>query len=406
MTQESSLEESSIGQIVKRLNQIFGRAVKRKGKMARRCAVVVGMLGMAALGTAGLTGWPMAVGHGERETPAQDPIARVLPTAVVERQPELHVRAFPGTVRAARRVDLAFSVPGVLEVLNAQEGRNLRQGEVIAVLDQRDYQNALDAAKARFVKAERNLGRIRALWEKRVTPTAKYEDAKADHDIALADLRIQEKALEDTVLLAPFDGLIVRRRVETHEHVKARETIVAFQDLSSIEVVIQVPERVIAYGGPDGLGPLKVRFDADRSRWFDAAVKEYSAEADPITRTYDVIVALAPPKDLTIFAGMTATVQAHIDDRQSHPRATQGLTRIPVEALWRGPDSGSYVWVIAPEGGPPEKREVEALALSDGCVQIRAGLEPGEHVAIAGLHSLRETLWVRPMKMGLRGLDG
>ncbi len=401
MTQENSPQH-----MVKILNKFLGKPPKGKGGMARRHALVAGILGMTALCASGLSGWPAAVGRAEREAPVEDPMVRVLPTAVVERQPERHVRAFPGTVRAARRVDLAFSVPGVLDVLNAQEGRHLSQGDVIAVLDQRDYRNSLDAAEARFVKAERNLARIRALWEKRVTSEARYEDAKADHDVALAERRIHEKALEDTVLLAPFDGLIVRRRAETHEHIQAREAIVAFQDLSSIEVVIQIPERVIAHGGPDGLGDLQVRFDADRSRWFDAAVREYSAEADPITRTYDVVIALPPPRDLTIFPGMTAVVRVHIDDGRAASPATRDVMRIPVEALWRGSDSDSYVWVIAPEGGAPEKRRVDALALSGGCVQIRAGLEPGEHVAIAGLHFLRETLWVRPMGAGLRGLDG
>ncbi len=399
-------QETFFGIMIKDLNYKAHDEPGRKRSMVPAHAAMAGLLGIAGLGLVGVIGLPAAPSHAEREPPAAMPIARPVPTAVVERQPAAQVRAFPGTVRAARRVDLAFSVPGVLDALNAQEGRSLRQGDVVAALDQRDYQNALDAAKARFVKAEHDLVRARTLWDKRVGSKARYEDAQAARDIALAELRIREKALEDTVLLAPFDGLVVRRHIETHEHIQAKQTIVSFQDLSSIEVVIQVPERVIAHGGPKGLGVVQVRFDADESRWFDAAVQEYSAEADPVTRTYDVVVALAPPETLTVFPGMTATVQARIDDRTTLALPDQPLTRVPVEALWRGHDSESYVWVIDPEGSTPVKRRVEALALAGDCVQIRAGLEPGEHVATAGLHSLRENLWVRPMVAGARGLDG
>lgn len=398
--------ETFFGIMVKELKYNAPSDTERTGTMANGYAAIAGFLGMAGLGLVSVVGLPTPPSHAEREPPPPMPIARPVPTAVVERQPEAQVRAFPGTVRAARRVDLAFSVPGVLEALNAQEGRSLHQGDVVAALDQRDYQNALDAAKARFVKAEHDLVRARTLWDKRVGSKANYENAQAARDIALAELRIHEKALEDTVLLAPFNGLVVRRHIETHEHIEAKQTIVSFQDLASIEVVIQVPERVIAHGGPKGLGAVQVRFDADDSRWFDAAVEEYSAEADPLTRTYDVVVALAPPAGLTVFPGMTATVQARLNDRTPPVLSDQPLTRIPVEALWRGHDSESYVWVIDPKGSTPVKRRVEALALAGDSVQIRAGLEPGEHVATAGLHSLRENLWVRPMVAGARGLDG
>nr|WP_246422301.1 efflux RND transporter periplasmic adaptor subunit [Roseospira visakhapatnamensis] len=417
------MPQSFFGLFVKQINYEGHGTADRTGTAAPRLAAIVGALGIAGLGLVGVIGVPTTPGHAERTSPppgtspgtspetshglAPVPIARPVPTAIVEYQPAAHVRAFPGSVRAARRVDLAFSVPGVLEALNAQEGRSLGQGAVVAALDQRDYQNALDAAEARYVKAERDLVRARTLWDKRVGSKASYEDAQAARDIALAELRIREKALEDTVLLAPFDGLVARRHIETHEHIEAKQTIVSFQDLSSIEVVIQVPERVIAHGGPEEMGALRVRFDADDSRWFEAAVHEYSAQADPVTRTYDVVVALAPPSDLTVFPGMTATVQARIDGRTPPPRApAPALTRIPVEALWRGHDGLSYVWVIDPDGSTPAKRRVEAVALVGDGVQIRDGLTPGEHVATAGLHSLRESLWVRPMVPGARGLDG
>ena len=333
-------------------------------------------------------------------------VVRPIPTAVVQQASGDSIRTFPGKVRASRRVELAFSVPGPLDQLNAEEGGSIRQGEIVARLDQRDYQYALDRAKAESENARREFDRCGELLKQKVATEVEYENAETAHDVALAELHARRKALEDTILRAPFDGLVVKRHVENHEHVQAKQAIISFQDISRIEVVIQVPERLFAHGGADALKALRVRFDADGSRWFDAAVREHSADSDSVTRTYDVVVALAPPSDLNVFPGMTTEVKARIAESPDVSPLTEGATRIPVEALCRGEDGQSWVWVIDPAGGEAVRRAVEAAELCGDSVEIRSGLRSGEQVAIAALHVLREGLLVRPMASGKEGLDG
>ena len=340
------------------------------------------------------------------EKSAEATVIRPVPTAVVQASPGDCTRMFPGKVRANRRVELAFSVPGLLEQLNAGEGRSIRKGEILARLDQRDYRYALDAASARCANAARELARFNNLRRQKVVTDVECEDTETAHDIAVAELHIREKAFEDTVLHAPFGGIVVRRYVENHEHVQAGQAIVSFQDISLIEVVIQMPERLLAHGGTDALKALQVCFDADSERWFNAAIREYSAESDSVTQTYDVVVALTPPPDLKVFPGMTATVKARIANSPGTPQPDGYTTRIPVEALCSGVDGKSYVWVIDPAGGKPRRRQVEAADLYGDYVVIRSGLQIGEHVAVAGLHTLRESLLVRPMIAGREGLDG
>ena len=72
----------------------------------------------------------------------------------------VRVRQFPGGVRAKRRVQSAFSVPGLLEELHAQEGAEIRQGEILARLDPREYRHALDAAVARYLDSRQRFGRL------------------------------------------------------------------------------------------------------------------------------------------------------------------------------------------------------------------------------------------------------
>ncbi len=378
--------------------------------MNRKYCVLLVLL----LGSAGFIGVRVSAWHGsssgklesKRGSSPSRTIVRPIPTAVVYRLSATKTRTFPGTVRANRRVELAFSVPGLLKELNAQEGRSLRKGDVLAGLDPRDFQYVVEVAAAKHADALRTFERTRSLRDKGALPQAEYDKAAAAHNISKAELRIREKALEDSVLLAPFDGVVAKRYVEKHEHVKIRQPVVSFQDISLIEVVIQEPESLIAHGGAHSLRRIQVRFDADDDRWFDASVRESRAQSDSITGTYDVVVGLTPPAHLRVLPGMTATVRAETANPVEASELTVQTTVAPAEAVWSGSDGKSYVWIIKPDGGTPLKREVAVGALRESGVEILSGLEPGDQVAVAGVHTLRADMQVRPTRDGKEGLDG
>lgn len=340
----------------------------------------------------------------------ETPVVRPIPTAIAEIVQHGSARVFPGKVRANQRAELSFSVGGKLVELNAQEGILVKKGQVLARLDQRAFIHERDAARSKFVQAERNLDKFHNLYEQGVVTQTKFEDVQTAYDIAKADLHIKQKALGDTTLCAPFDGVVVSRHSENFGHVKKEEQVLSLQDISEVEVVIQVPERLLAQDGTDGLTKLQVHFDADQKehRWFDAAVHEYSVESSKTTRTYDVVVALASPKDLKVLPGMTASVRTLVDKKAglSPDRLASPTIRVPLEAVWRGVDGCAYVWVIAPEGGHPVRKKVKIGSLRGDFAEIVSGLTSGAHVAVAGVHSLKENVLVRPQAHGKEGLDG
>ena len=208
--------------------------------------------------------------------------------------------------------------------------------------------------------------------------------------------------MADTVLKAPFNGIIARRYVENHEHIPAQVPVVSVQDISSVEVIAQLPEILVAQHGMDKLQGFQVNFDADGSRWFNAAVLEFSSQADPTTRTFDVVVKLTPPENLQILPGMTAAVQVSIANG-SHDSI--GMTLVPVEAVWGDNDKQSYVWVINETTGRAIKTLVTVGAFKNKELEILSGLENGEKVAVAGLKYLNETMTVRPISDHEQGLD-
>lgn len=331
---------------------------------------------------------------------------RPVPTVVVEAVPEVVAREFPAKVRAVQRVELGFSVPGVLVELGALAGRSVCQGEVVARLDDRDYRNALAVAKANWRDAQQRFERTLALRQKEVVAEAEYDRAKAAYERAGAELRIREKALADTVLKSPFAGVIVSRYVENFEHINAQEPVVSIQDVSRVEVVLEVPERLVARGGGKCLERVRVRLDADKGRWFGAQVREFSAQADPVTRTFQFVLAFTPPADLQVLPGMTASVSAQVRDHGRPAGKSGGAVLVPASAVIGAPDGTSYVWLIEETPAPPRRVPVVLGEPLPGGLEVRSGLSAGQQVAVAGVHSLDESMLVRPMRDGGEGLDG
>lgn len=339
---------------------------------------------------------------------AEDTIeARPVPTTLVTTVGKEIVRLFPGTVKARNSVDLAFSVDGVLVELNGREGRMVHEGEVLARLDERDFRNAHNAAKASFRKADADFKRSESLFKREVISQAEYDTAKTTRDVAMSEYRISEKALEDTLIKAPYDGVIAQRYVDNRQHVKKQVAILGLQDISEIEVVIQVPERLMAQGGVEKFSDISARFDVGGQNWFQGDIKEYSVESDPITRTYAVAIKFKAPVALKVLPGMTATVRATLgNSRESFKAQKAAVGLIPVESVYSGSDGKSYIWLIPDSAGHPRKQEVQLGSMSGNKIEIIGGIEPGRRIAIAGIHSLSEDMFVRPMHEGQEGLDG
>lgn len=335
------------------------------------------------------------------------PLMRAVPTIKVKPFTQVQHISFPGHVQASSRVDLAFNVDGQIVEMSVPEGARFTKGDVLAKLDQRDFQHNYAAAAANANKLAKEFKRIQTLLAKQVVSQAEYDSAKSAHEVAQAELRIREKALEDTILRAPFDGVVAKRYAENFQHIKEKDNIFSFKDISSVEVAVQVPERIAARTTFSTVLQVEVSFDADRGRRYPAITKEFSLQSDPVTRTYQLVVSVTPPKTLNIFPGMTATVSAKLNTVDSDTSGTSGKDAfvVPIEAVFADGDN-SFCWVIPAKGGKPEKRQVQIGVLNNQGILLLGGINAGENVAIAGLSSLHESQLVRPLAANWEGLDG
>ncbi|RTZ76636.1 MAG: hypothetical protein DSZ01_07875 [Gammaproteobacteria bacterium] len=301
-------------------------------------------------------------------------------------------RSFPGTVRAVKRVDLAFNVPGRIIELPAKEGEHVSKGAFLARIDPKNYEMAVDAAKAKYEEALADYRRYKELVDKGFVSQAGYDRTVAKKEEAEAALERARKRLEDTYLRAPFEGVVAQRFVENFTEVKAKQPVLSLQDTKHLEVVVDVPEDVVIGEKPDREMKMVATFSAKPGLELPVTLREYATRADPETLTYRVIFALPEITGANILPGMTARVTFT-------PKAEGGKQRfsIPASALLEA-DGKQWVWVIDPDTHAVSRREVKADKSGDGKVSVHSGVEPGELIAVAGVHHLKQGMVVKPVQ--------
>lgn len=319
-------------------------------------------------------------------------------------------RSYPGRVRAAKRVDLAFQVGGPLIELLVDEGQEVKKGELLARIDPRNFATDLRNAEGQLARARASLSSARSEYDRiqrirQSDPGAASESmlvqrleavdtARADIAALTASVQAAQNRLDDTRLTAPFDGYISRRYVENFQKVQAQEPIFSLDFLNQLEIIIDIPETVMV--GLQGQEPLELyaEFAAAPGRQFHLSTKEYSTRADSTTQTYQIVLVMDPPDDINILPGMTATVRGSFSLKNS---ASATLV-IPAYAVFAGDTGDSQVWVVDMATMTVHLRAVQTgELLGEDSIKILDGLEPEEVVVLTGVTQLREDMKVRDL---------
>jgi len=335
----------------------------------------------------------LLVGCDKKEEPKPVEVIRPVKLMKVQAGTVIADYSLPGQVRAARRAELSFKVSGPLVALPVEEGQHVKKGELIAQIQKRDFLTALEEARARALEAEKQFKRYKELYAKKQVSRADYDRYRAARDVARARLEDAANALKDTTLRAPFDGVIARRYVENFQKVQAKEPIVSLQDISRIEILVNVPELQMAALKEEGPGKVYAVFESIPGKKFPLTMKEFSTQADPATQTYQVVFVMSQPEEASILPGMTAMVTAETTRGVSGKK----VIRIPAIAVMEGAGKQPYVWVYDEKSSTVHKQPVKVGRLTGSeDIFIEEGLKGGETIVVAGLTQLEEGMKVRP----------
>jgi RND family efflux transporter MFP subunit len=292
--------------------------------------------------------------------------------------------------------------------------------------EKRVLQAEVSAAKARFQEAKQQYERYKDLWEKRVISKADYDRQESAYNVAVAQLNTANQnlqkgkagartedieamesnikgliaqqdeaqdALNDTYLRAPFTGVVAKKLVDNFQNVQAKEPILIFQDISRLDIIINVPEQAFVEAKEPEFYQFVAIFEAVPDREFILKVKEYTTEADPKTQTYRGVLTMQAPKDLKILPGMTTTVI--ITEKQMAESTPTSTFLVPVSTVFADELNKQYVWVVEPNTMTVQKRQVKVGDLTGESIRVLNGLKTGERIVTAGVHFLQEGMKIR-----------
>ncbi|MBO0346205.1 efflux RND transporter periplasmic adaptor subunit [Roseibium sp. CAU 1637] len=334
---------------------------------------------------------PDPIAQAEAKLIAQPRPAKVF---TVSDQTGVSSRRFTGRVQPVKTVDLAFQVGGKLKQLPVMESGRVEEGSLIAALDPSDYERAVREAQLRVDQSKRELDRQKKLRERSVVSQSTYDDQKNQYDLAVEALKTAEQNLAYTRLEAPFEGVITRRLIDNYTFVSPGTAVVRMQDVSEVQVDINVPEALFAQVTESQVQGIHAEFQAFPGKEFPLVYREHSTEVDDVTQTYQFTLAMPQQPGYRIMPGMSATVVVNID---RHADGDADFL-IPTGAVAVDGAKKTFVWLLDSENDTVSKKPIEVGVVSGDYLPVTKGLELGDEIISAGVSYLTDGQTVRPLR--------
>ncbi len=301
---------------------------------------------------------------------------------------------YTGVIHARTESDLGFRVPGKIIEKLVKAGDHVKRGQALMRLDPTDLRlaangarEAVEAARAQNKRALADELRQRGLVAIKAVSVQEYEQAKSAADATTAQLNSAvafSRQLENqegyAVLRAEADGVIMEIPADVGQVVGAGNVVVRLAHDGAREAVVNLPEGTEKIVNSTAVASLY----ADSGNSFPAKLRELSAMADPLTRTYQARYSLdGAGKN----APLGATVTVHLNGEARNVALQQ--YEIPVGALYDG-GTGTSVWVINPDASSLSRRPVAVAKLGSETALVSKGLKPGERILALGAHLVKE----------------
>jgi len=377
--QNDLVKESSMYMTRKTFKKFAGLSLRY------RILLLIGALGVIVCGA--------VLGMEEKEQMPVDSASPRLVRSFTVISAQGGVAEYTGVIHARTESDLGFRVSGKIIEKLVKAGDHVKRGQALMRLDPADLQLAVNAARAReeAARAQNNRAisderRRRALVSIEAISVQEYDHAKAAADATTAELnsaiayfKQMENQVGYAVLRADADGVIMERPAEVGQVVGAGNVVVRLAHDGAREAVVNLPEGNTKIAETLAVASLY----ADSGQTFPAKLRELSAMADPLTRTYQARYSLRGGED----APLGATVTVRLFDDNANGAVQQ--YEIPVGALYDD-GTGTSVWVIDPHTSSLSRRSVHVAKLGSATALVSKGLKPEERMLALGTHLVKE----------------
>jgi membrane fusion protein, multidrug efflux system len=335
---------------------------------------------------AGLAAWKYTDIAASAAASANQPESMEVVTAAIASDRE-HRRTTTsiGTVLALRSITLQNEIAGTVERVHLTPGQIVERGAVLVALDASVERAELQAQEAQAALAKTTLARLEKLRTHQATSQEEVDQARAQYDVAQAEMARTRALIAKKVIRAPFRARVGIADVHIGQYLNEGAELTTLQGVAeAVHVDFTVAQRVAAglkvgdsvgvYAGNDN-SPIPARIVA------------VDARVDPNTRNATVRARLTG--SVTPAPGASVRVLVPVGPLDT-------VVSVPVNALRKGPQ-GDHVFVIEPDSaGKPRAhvRTVQSGPVLGEEVIIYDGLKSGEQIATSGSFKLREAVLV------------
>ena len=385
--------------------------LRRPRSRARRLGrMLLVLLVLAATGAAAYWWWfrpaaettEAAAPGGRRGRGAKgDPVA-VLAGIVERRDVPIYLEGL-GTVQASNTVNIRPMVEGPLLEVGFKEGQEVKAGDVLARIDPRPYQAALDQATAKKRQDEASLRNARldagryaklaatAYTSAQQADTARAQVAQLEAQVAGDQAQIDSAAtqLGYTTVTAPFDGRTGLRQIDVGNIARPGDTtpLTVVTQLRPIDVLFTLPQQALPAvqnamrnGMPEALAVGQSATGQAGQVLDRGHLVVIDNQVDAATGTIR-LKAQFPNADLKLWPGAFVNVRLLADTMRD-------AVTVPISAIQRGP-RGAFVYVVKPDD--TVTRRAVPLAFEDQQLAVAtSGVKPGEKVVVEGASRLTE----------------
>lgn len=306
--------------------------------------------------------------------------ARPVRIAKVEKQPVSRVVSTFG-VLAPRVEELSFRTGGRIAAFHATEGQRVTQGEVLAELETRDAEDALNQARILHEQASRQLQRFERLAQENMIQDAQLEQAISEMESATIRLQQAELELERCTLTAPADGVILREYLDSRTTVAAGTPIYSFRDSSRawITRVELTDENAFAFGSGT---TARARFAPYPGEVFNGTLTKQAGIADENSGLYSV--------EITIETNGREMRPGMVVEVDLLHQTEQAFSTVPLDALVDVRGNRGVIYLYEENAGQVREVPVHIVAITGGSVAVAEPIPAGTNVVIRGQQSLRD----------------
>ena len=349
----------------------------------RPTAVLATILGVGGL----LAGWKYGATREANAAAASqpEPVETVSAAVASERLHRPSTTSI-GTLLALRSITLRNELPGTVRYVTLTPGQIVQQGAVLVALDVSVEEAELKALEAQAELARTLLARTERMAERRAASQVELEQARAERDVALAQIARTKAIIARKTIRAPFRARIGMSDVHTGQFLETGTELTTLQGVDEAANVDFAVAQAVAAGLKVG-EEVRVIGTSD-STPVAARIVAIDARVDPTTRNA-MVRARLKDSHVTPAPGASVRVQVPVGPERK-------AVVVPVSALRKGPE-GDHVFVIATaKDGKPRSQVRKVIAgpvLGDEIV-ILDGLAAGERVASSGSFKLRDAALV------------